>query len=247
MIVHDHPIDWYVDKLKANDYFSTGRYGDGSWIAVERRRINQKNSEGGRYTPELCDDLRKSLEYRAPNYFFSTPVMLRDLGYEAVIDKHFHGEFIECDFTWDGNCRTGKLVSFIKQIQTMSLCIISNNHLRGLTFLKYDQFIEIPYPNCHTVIPAVLHKARHIGGGGRVYLVSAGQPAPIITQGIHAMFPDVFALDVGSIWDAFVRIGAQRGWRGEFYADPVRYDAWLEQYREVLGDWKLVPQKGSTP
>jgi hypothetical protein len=245
MIVHDYPISWYVDKLRAKEYFSTGRYGDGSWIAIASKRVGQKNSEGGVYTPELCEALCASLKYKASNYYFSTPAMLLAVGYAGVINSSPPKEYLECDFTWDGNCRTGQLVSFIQQIQSMPLCIISNRHLRGLTFLNYDQFIEISYPNCFHEVESVVKQVKQIGGGGRVYLVSAGQPAPIITQRIHALFPDVFALDVGSIWDAFVRIGAQRGWRREFYADPARYSTWLEQYREVLGDWKLDPQPGA--
>jgi hypothetical protein len=255
MIIHDYPNSWYVNKLKAGDYFSTGRYGDGSWNAVFGNQVGRANAEGSIYTTEMCHDLRELLKYNSPTYYFSTPAALekisaasragRQMSYAQLIVEYTQKEFVEGDTCWDGECRLGGLVPFIRQIQEMPLCIISNRHLRGLTFLKYKHFIEISYPNCYSEIDSVIRQAKAIGGNGCVYLVSAGQAAPVITQKIHSMFSEVFALDVGSIWDAFVRIGAQRGWRGEFFADPIRYSEWLEQYREVLGDWKLNPQLGA--
>ena len=235
MIVHEKPLSWYVDKLKAEDYFSIGRYGDGAWIAIAGLSNGLPNAEGGIFTPEMGEALHKLLDYNSPSYYFSIPTNINrpELSTvrqyaEAVTDR----EFLDCE-VWDKQSRLGGLVPFIQQIQKMKTCIISNKQLRKLSFLKYDHFIEIGYPNCFDEVDSVIEQVKNIGGGC-VYLVFAGQPAPIITQQIHFLFSDVFALDVGSIWDAFIRIGSQRGWRNELYADDIQYAAWLDLYKDVL-------------
>jgi hypothetical protein len=134
---------------------------------------------------------------------------------------------------WDRESRLGGLVPFIQQLKEMKTCIISNESLRKLTFLEYDQFIEVAYPNCLPDVERVIRQAQEIGEG-YVYLISAGMPAVLMSQGIHSVLDNVFALDLGSIWDAFVRIGAQRGWRRELYEDKNKYNSWLELYQSVL-------------
>ena len=232
MIIHEHPISWYVDKLRNEECFSQGMYGDAEWIALFGNRVGSKNAEDTIYTPELCKVLRLSLEYRADNFYFSVPEILRTLGMEEEIDKHTQQEFVEKDM-WDREARLGGLMPFIQQLQEMKTCIISNVNLRRLEFLHYDEFIEVSYPNCFPEMESVLDQVRVLGGG-YVYLISAGLPAAILAQKIHEMFSDVFALDVGSIWDAFVRIGAQRGWRRELYADQKLYQDWQNLYAAVL-------------
>ncbi len=234
MIVHNHQLSWYMEKLARSEYFSQGMYGDAEWIALFGNRVGSKNAEDTIYTPELCKALRLSLNYRADNFYFSVPEILRMLGMEEEIDKHTQQEFVEKDM-WDREARLGGLVPFIKQLQQMKTCIISNSNLRALGFLHYDKFIGVSYPNCFPEIEGVLNQVNTIGDN-YVYLISAGLPAAIFAQKIHGMFSNVFALDLGSIWDAFVRIGAQRGWRKELYETPEAYQVWQNQYAEVLGD-----------
>lgn len=233
MIVHNHPLDWYVEKLKNREYFSQGMYGDGEWLAVFHDRIGGENAEGTVYTKELCDALAHSLHYVSPTFYFSTPEGLRDarlsgIG-EARIDKWLKKEGLEIEFVekdcWNTWTRLSQLQPFINQLRQMNVCIISNKALRGLTFLNYDHFIEIGYPNCFSEIDRVVEAALEYGKSG-VYLISAGLPAAIIAQRLHERIPESWFLDLGSIWDAFVGIGAQRGWRAELYANPTLYEEW---------------------
>jgi hypothetical protein len=239
MIVHNHPIEWYVDKLVRWDYFSQGMYGDAEWICLFGDRIGGVNAENTVYTKRLSDELRQSLTYRPSNYYFSTPAVLKTLGFESRIDSLTDIEFVEKDLPWDVQARLGGLVPFIQQLQKMPVTIISNSALRRLHFLRYAHFIEISYPNCHLELDRVIEEVKTIGGS-MVYLVAAGLPAALFTQRIHSMFPNCFALDIGSIWDAFVGIGAQRGWRAELYADHRMYREWAELYRDVLDPEELV-------
>ena len=235
LTVVEHPLSWYVEKLKNNDHFSLGRYGDGAWIAINGRDLGKKNAEGSVFTEEMGKMLKDSLEYKSSNYYLSTPAIIHHpelKQIKAYASRATQRPFIDCD-VWDREARVGGLVPFIQQIQKMKTCIISNTHLRGLNFLGYDHFVEIPMINCLSEIDRVIDEVKQIGNNC-VYLVSAGQPAVLITQKIHALFPHVFALDVGSIWDAFVRIGGQRGWRRQLYENADRYQAWKNLYAEVM-------------
>lgn len=233
MIVHNHPLEWYVNKLKNKEYFSQGMYGDAEWICIQEKSIGRKNAEATIYTRALCRGLRESLNYLDPSFYFSTPKVLNKMGwYESFIDSITKIEFVEKE-VWDVGSRLGKMSPFISQLKKMRTCIISNKSLRGLHFLKYDEFIEVSYPNCFSEIESVMKQVQTVGNDC-VYLISAGLPAAIIAQRIHSEFCRVFALDLGSIWDAFVRIGSQRGWRRELYADDLQYKKWLDQYKEIL-------------
>lgn len=232
MIVHNKPLEWYVEKLKKKDYFSQGMFGDGEWIAMFGKQLGRHNAEGTEYTADIQNILNETMLNAPPNFLLSVPAGLADQHASGIgqgrIDTHMPGkEFYEKDM-WDVHAREGTLGPFIKQLQGMKTCIISNKALRGLTFLNYDHFIEIGYPNCRSQIPRVLVQSQG-PGDDCVYLISAGLPAAYIARLLHRRYPRSFALDLGSIWDAYVGIGAQRGWRGELYADPEAYADWLSK------------------
>lgn len=240
MVVHDMPLEWYTNKLANKEYFSMGMYGDGEWMAIFKDRVGFGNAENTIYTPELCEELRESLKFKSDNFLFSSPAILKSakdthIG-EKKIDETLKEigadvEFYEKDM-WDREVRSGGLLPFIKQLQKMNVVIISNEALRGLTFLKYDHFVEIPYPNCHLEMDRVVNECLDYGKPG-VYLIAAGLPAALFAQKLHDRIPSSWFLDLGSIWDAFVGIGAQRGWRGEMYADEVKYNNWKQLYAEA--------------
>ena len=242
MIIIDHPLDWYINKLENNEHFCLGRYGDAEWLCAFEEHIGGNNSSRTIFTKELCRALKESLEFESENYFFSTCDFRRRLGLvhhntsmEKRIDSVTKKKFLLCDL-WDTLSRTGGLIPFIKQIQGMKTCIVSRKELRGLTFLKYDEYIEVDFPNCFGNREKIISRVKELGNG-YVYLLSAGLPAAIFSQDMHRLFDGkVFSLDLGSLWDAFIGppVGAQRPWRRNLYADPRKYKSWKGVYEEVL-------------
>jgi hypothetical protein len=127
----------------------------------------------------------------------------------------------------------------------MPVYIVSNRSLRALWFLKWRKFYEISYPNCfldgslQTAINQI-QKERLPG----VYLIAAGLPAALAVQALHKEMPESWFLDLGSIWDGFVGIGEQRGFRGlDLYANPDRWESWyaanLEGVLDNVEPWKF--------
>lgn len=238
MVVHDKPIEFYVNKLKNNEYFSIGMYGDGEWIAIFKERIGKTNAEGTIYTKELCDALEQSMYFQSENFYFSTPAGLKNAQHTGIGEKKLDNwlsarnlniEFLEKD-SWNDWAREAKLYHFIQQLRQMNVCIISNKALRGLNFLGYDHFIEISYPNCFIdgSLENAYNEAIKYGKSG-VYLIAAGLPAALLVQRLHNQIPNSWFLDLGSTWDGFVKIGAQRGWRQELYKDKERWLRWFDK------------------
>ncbi len=234
----EHSMDWYLEKMRRNDYFSMGMYGDGEWQAIFNASLNgdfDKNCEGTVYDKKLCQEMYQSLTYNAPNFYFSAPNTFKIhrsyFIYETWVDQTLKQlnrdiEFVEKN-VWNEEMKAGRLGPLIKELQKKNVCIISNENLRGLTFLNYDKFIEIGYPNCY--LDGTLEKAGDEAikyGKPGVYIIAAGIPATLLAQKLHRSIKNSFILDLGSIWDGFVGIGAQRSFRADLYANPEKYRVW---------------------
>ena len=121
-----------------------------------------------------------------------------------------------------------ELNPLIMQLRKMNVVVISNKALRKLDFLKYDKFIEIGYPNCY--LDGSLQKAYVEAidyGKPAVYILACGIPAILLAQWLHGKIENSWFIDMGSIWDTFVGIGAQRPTRAYLYSHPEEYKEWL--------------------
>lgn len=215
MQVKNEPLEFYIQKLRHNEYFSMGLVGDGEVIAMRQSSIGEWNALGEIYTLQLGEDIRK---------FFSLDKVI--LGTDPNFANTPDGAWLDVEYPnaswhdgviWDRAVRLGELAPFIKQLREMPVYVIGNKHLRKLDFLKCRDFIEIPELNCHPAIGTIAARCQNPG----VYLISAGLAAiPLIVR-LYNQIPNSWFLDMGSIWDVFCGIGLQRGWRQELEANPL--------------------------
>ena len=239
--MHEFPIDYYVDRLKRNDFYSFAGYSDAEWFSLLGIRLGQETGLGqildGKTGNRLADVLHRK-QYD-PRFLFAAPKCLWEeeiyvnmgLGrwITNYLDTHrIRIEFYERDMVTDHLAERAGLKPFIEQLQAMPVCVIGNAALRGLDFLGYQHFVEISSPNLHLEeggIERAVASAITCGVRG-VYLVSAGMSAALIIDQLHDAIPKSFFLDCGSIWDAFVGIGGQREWRAKLYSNPKRLKEW---------------------
>ena len=241
MRVVNHPIEWYVEKIDRCEPFSICTMGDGEFIAAFNQSVGGQNAEATIYTQELCDGLRETFKYKADNFYFAAPEGLKNaplsgIG-EARIDKFHQDLGVDIEYhemqVWDDAMKAGNFGWLIKALRGKPLTIISNQHMRLLKFLDYDYFIETGYPNSFDQIPQIIEEVKTKTNGG-IYLVMMGLAAPILCQKLHDTMKDSWFLDIGSVWDTFVGIGAQRGFRADLYSDHNRYAAWWRSVIESL-------------
>jgi hypothetical protein len=149
--------------------------------------------------------------------------------YAKTIDRITDIEFVDKQ-VWNEAMYKNELYPLVKALREKNVCIISNKMLRGLTFLNYDHYIEIDYPNCFDQLEDVTKQILEYGKEG-VYIFACGIPASLFVQAVHDKIPNSWFIDFGSIWDGFVGIGGQRPTRREFYLHP---ETWVEFVNENL-------------
>ena len=241
MKIIDHPIEWYIEKINRCEPFSICTMGDGEFVAAFSKNIGGENAEATKYTQELCDALRETFKYQLSNFYFAAPAGLKNAALsgmgEVRIDRFQQELGIDIEFhemsVWDEAMKVGNFGGLIKAIRNKPTTIISNQSLRLLKpVLDYDNFIETGYPNCFDDIPRIIEEVKKTNRG--VYLVAMGLAAPVLCQKLHAIMKDSWFIDIGSVWDTFVGIGAQRGFRAELYADHNKYAAWWRSVIESM-------------
>ena len=234
-------IQYYVNLLAKKKYFAFAGYSDAEWFSILKYDIGKATGLGqilDEHTGERLFDviLRR---YSDPNFLFAVPFCFWEwedfinakIGEKIELLLKAHNidmAFYERDIVLDELAQEAGLYPFIHQLQQMKTVVIGNKDLARLDFLGYDHYIKISCPNLHLEeggIERAVENAQHYGQSA-VYLVSAGMSAALIIDQLWGTIPNSFFIDCGSIWDAFVGIGAQREWRKKLYDNPAELERW---------------------
>lgn len=234
MTLNNYDIDFYLNKIRNNEPFSIGMYGDGEWQCI----FNQcglsfaKNCEDTIYSPELSKQMYDSLSFNEENFYFAAPdtfkIVPQYFGYEKTIDEYFPNKVFYEKNVWNKAMCKAELYPVISEFRKHNVCIIGNKMLKGLTFLNYDKFIEVSYPNCFGELESVVKQCLEYGKEG-IYIFACGIPATLFVQALHGKIPNSWFLDLGSIWDGFVGIGGQRPTRRQFYLNQELWKEWVDK------------------
>jgi hypothetical protein len=229
-----------MNWVRDGQHFAFAGYSDAEWYSILGQNEGRRTGLGQVITAEHGKRLFDIIKRRHTEkwFLFAVPKCLWSLpGFaEGQIDwflgnNNIPLEGYERDMVTDDLAAEAGLYPLIHRLQYMPVCVIGNKALRGLKFLNYKHFVEISTPNFH-LEPNGIERAisEAVAWGKRIknaiYVVSAGVSAACIIDGIWGNVPDCWAMDCGSIWDAFVGIGGQREWRAKLYADPVAYEKW---------------------
>lgn len=236
-------VGWYVDKLKNNDYFSFPGFSDAEWLAMEKCKVGngQRTGGGQLYTELIGDQLTEALRFSKKNYLKAAPLCMHDLQWvyggmrmvQFLVDHNIpqkDWEFWERDMVTDDLARAAGINPWIKQLREMDVVFISNKWVRNINyFMPYKHYVEIPKLDVYTEenwIDKYVEKIMEYGKPA-VYVFAAGFAAAPLIHHMHGKIPNSWFLDLGSMWDCFVGIGSQRGWRAELYQSPSRWEEWI--------------------
>ena len=239
MVIKEETIEFYIEKLKKNEYFSVSGFGDSEWICLlpDTGRLNTRSGYGQLHTWEAGKMLREALRIEK-DYFCATPKVIKEIRKEAYLDGFLEKlglkdlEFYERDMVTDDLAATlGGLQPLIKQLRKMNVVIIGNQHLKGLHFLNPKKIITIPDNDFHLDEEGMNKVVKECIDYWKpsVYLFSTGISAAIMIGKLHNKIPKSWFIDCGSIWDCFVGTGGQREWRAKLYKDPKLLKEWKDK------------------
>lgn len=240
--LHHKKIDFYLDHIKEDNTFSMAGFSDAEFYCMMGIREGEETGLGQTLNEEHGKRLIDVLQRRQldDDFLVAIPQCLWNLPHfaDGQIDEFFHSRGIilrnayERDQVTDNLARDAELFPLISLLRHRRCCIIGPTPLRKLrTYIGNHPIVEIDSPNLHMTehgIETAIKAAKAYGHNSRdrtIYLVSAGVSAAVIIDQLHEV-PGAWAIDCGSIWDAFVGIGAQRDWRRELYADPEKLEQW---------------------
>lgn len=220
MIEATHLED-FVTLLKRKVPFTFSRWGDGEWRCVLDKGRGA-NCDGHAYFPELCEELRQVL-IRKPSYLMGMQHMAErmygpqiaawlkehDLEQQRWLDADvFHYAVIK-----------GGIHSLLAEMARHPLIVVGPAHLRKANaVLPYRAFVDVPPKNCYLVKDDIIHAIKHVMEDAKTYTVisiSAGMPAEVIIDAVHAGLGEHAIIDFGSIWDPWAGVYSRRYMKGQ--------------------------------
>lgn len=197
--VKHYPIEWYVEQLKKNEYFSLAGFGDGEFLCVQGKKGG--NSHGCAYSPELREDLKAAMGDNHADFY---------KGMQRILPKQFReirplltGNWVDREILGDALAR-GALKPFFDAIwENYNVIIVSSKEKKSFPRPK-DLFIETPRTNTHAEKEAIVKKILNTQiYGPKVFLYACGMAAAAIIHEVHGRVGHSFHLDIGHILDPF--------------------------------------------
>lgn len=229
-----YPLSWYVGMLEARQPFVSLLYGDGEWLAALRERTGSEMQNGEIITKQLEDAMLDSLKTDDPSIIYGSDPFLIDYetyegGDKATIHEIGRKVRVLLDslqpkkwvdgVVWEQSVRNGQLGPLIKVLRNRQPALVGCPLLSGIGFLNRQSFQLVPAKNCAAVWQDIADQLidREYTTPDPVIILCVGLSAIPMAMRLHEAMPQATILDLGSTFDVFVKLGAQRGWREEMY------------------------------
>jgi hypothetical protein len=248
-----NPLQPYIDKLERREPFTLLTYGDGEFLVAMGRRTGQRFTHYQEVvTPQLEQELRDSLDVDDPSIIRGTDLNLINWqdygGGDAAniaeigkgIDKLLEGRNIKWadGVVWDTAARDGELGPFLRAMKSRNVTSIVSlfGHPALFPFWKtmgWAAFTPVEPKNASSTLDN-LEEIAVESARADVYVLCMGLGAIPFIMRLRKRFPQATFLDLGSTFDVFVGLGAERGWRAGLYADKVKWQALVAKHLEGL-------------
>lgn len=142
-----------------------------------------------------------------------------------------HGQDTRIPFTpidwadgrvWDDAVRAGGLGPLVRWVRARRVCVVGCDALANPVATVWGPrttFVAVPGKDAAAVLDATDHRVRHAGRHD-AWLLCCGLSAIPLAMRLRRAFDGATVLDLGSTFDVFFGLGAERGWRAELYSNP---------------------------
>ena len=247
-MIRREPLSFYVNKLERREPFSSLLYGDGEFLVASRRRTGRTMQGDELVTPALEDELRQSFAvtggppiYRGTDPFLADPDSYGGRDIESVrqsaraLTESIPPGLPPFDWydgtVWDSAVRDGELGPLIRGLNRRRVAVVGNARLvKALPFTNWGGSV-VPETNaCANLDQLTEELSSTVEDFPLVVCMGVGA-IPLIMR-LRKINPFGTYLDLGSTFDVFARIGVERGWRQELYADEAKWRAMVNKNLE---------------
>lgn len=198
MIIHQ-PLEWWVNKIKNNEYFSLARFGDGEFLCMQGKQ--GENSHGCAYTPQLHNDLITVANKTDINFFKGlqriTPKMFSWVRQYTEIGQWYNTE------EFADRLAVGEFKQFFEVLKNRTVVIVSSEEKEPIADWFTDgYFIKTPKTNSHKEKEYIVKQC--LNHGPAVFLFACGMGAGPIVGALHNKLKKSFFIDIGHIFDPFI-------------------------------------------
>lgn len=241
-LIFEHPVSWYIQEMAKGRPIVSVLYGDGEFRVIRGAHTGSFYTHYRELvTPTMVEELSRPLRSPHPDYIFGTdPNLINYHLYqggdkEAIIKI---GREIEDSLkslgaagtvrwvdgvVWDTASRSGEFNELFHYLRKRRVVLVANQRLiNSLTFLRACVIEAIPNKNAFKIIDDLERKLGHLRGD-YVYLLCMGLGAIPLATRLHYHNPEGQFFDIGSAFDVFGGIGAERGWRNDLYSNRREY------------------------
>lgn len=212
-------LDFFKSKLTRKDPFSITRFGDGEMMIMNNQKLNLlfKGEFNFNGQEEFRSDLLKAFQHNQDNYFvgIACRCCVGDANFKAMRDKT---KLSADKLTW-ANIFVNSNYPIFRElvVPTFSLydvTLVSPGSIDNLPF-KVDTHYKIgPDAWIHNsdVLEKLANKLEKESDKHHLVLICAGPYANILSYKLFSRFPTNTIIDLGSVFNIELGIGANRGY-----------------------------------
>ncbi len=238
----NEPLDFYVQKIKRNEPFTSLLYGDGEFQVMSGKRNNQTfTNYREKITPDFAAEMRASLTepgddiIRGSDQFLldwttyggNDKAMVREVSEQALAISEVHQVKWYNGVIWDEAVRDGKLGPFLEACNRAAV-LVGCNRMKIFPGFDAPTFIEVPGRDASSMLPEIETICAERTRYPCIALFCCGLSAIPLILRLRRLQPEGIYIDLGSVLDIFVGLGGERGWRREMYDNPDKLKACID-------------------
>lgn len=197
--------------LETQSGFSFARISDGGFFCILGRK--GVNCDGAAYSPEQAQALISMMKDETITHGITSIAFTATKAAQWLIEKNLQVDWYDADVLNKAS-DLGRLLPFIEFLRERKSLVVGASHLGNLRGFPIVSFVECHPTKAFEEIDILQDEIcyRIEKENPDCILLSAGQGAsPSLVSRLHALYPELNVLDIGSLWDGYVGVLSRSG------------------------------------
>lgn len=202
-VVKPISIAQFVGRLETEKGFSFARYGDGTFLCL--KGAAGVNCDGAIVNGDQAELLEKSILDSSITHGMGDLSQSVGGSWEWLDSRGIDIEWYDCNVMHTA-AHKGQLYPLVELLRKRRIIFLGAKHLRRFKGFPYCKFITVHPTKAFYQVDHLENVAKRAVEKHKAdtVLISAGTAAPVLVSRLHQEFPEINAIDTGSVWDPYV-------------------------------------------